>query len=84
MATPAPMMASRTRKENEQYENPRELEKQLREEKERQAAKVARGEELDEYDWERLQDLKERVCFAYQDEEYDEEQDRLAEFYGER
>lgn len=67
-----------------QYENPRELHRQVREEQERQKAKVARGEELDDLDWERLQDLKDRENFAWQDEEYDEEQDRLAEFYGER
>ena len=55
-----------------QYEDPRELHRQVREEQERQKAKVARGEELDDFDFERLQDLKDRENFAWQDEEADE------------
>ena len=54
-----------------QYENPRKLEKQLEEELARQEARKASGEELDEFDYERVQDLKERINFAWQDDEYD-------------
>lgn len=66
-----------------QYENPHSLEAQLREEQERQAAKVARGEELDEFDYERIADLKERICFAWQDEEFEEDERRRAYELGE-
>lgn len=66
-----------------QYENPHGLEKQLREEQERQKAKVARGEELDEFDYERIMDLKERICFAWQDEEFEENERRIAYELGE-
>ena len=65
------------------YENPHSLERQLREEQERQKAKVARGEELDDFDYERIADLKERICFAWQDEEFEENERELAIFYGE-
>ncbi len=53
------------------YEDPRKLEKQLEEELARQEKRKASGEELDEYDYERVQDLKERMNFAWQDDEYD-------------
>lgn len=53
------------------------------EQQERQKAKVARGEELDEFDYERIMDLKERICFAWQDEEFEENERELATFYGE-
>ena len=53
------------------YENPRELERLLEEEKARQAKRVERGEELDELDLERIEGLKERINFAWQDDEYD-------------
>lgn len=66
-----------------QYENPHSLETQLREEKERQAAKVARGEELDEFDYERIADLNDRICFAWQDEEFEEDERRRAYELGE-
>ena len=52
-----------------QYENPRELEKELAAEKERISQP---GYEADEFDAERIADLEERINFAWQDEEYDE------------
>lgn len=53
------------------YEDPRKLEKQLEEELARQEARKANGEELDEFDFERIEGLKERINFAWQDDEYD-------------
>lgn len=53
------------------YEDPRKLEKQLEEELASQEIRKANGEELDEFDYERIEDLKERINFAWQDDEYD-------------
>ena len=55
----------------------------MEEEEQRQAQRVAEGGELDDFDYERIADLKERINFAWQDQEYDEDQARLSEFYGE-
>lgn len=52
-----------------QYEDPRKLEQELDAMK---AKFSAPGYEMDEYDYEALESLKERVNFAWQDEEYDE------------
>ena len=65
------------------YEDPWKLQEQLEEEERRQAQRVAEGGELDDLDYERIADLKERVNFAWQDQEYDEDQARLSTFYGE-
>ncbi|MBR5948193.1 MAG: hypothetical protein IKZ82_06040 [Clostridia bacterium] len=65
------------------YEDPWKLQEQLEEEEQRQAQRVAEGGELDDFDYERIADLKERINFAWQDQEYDEDQARLSEFYGE-
>lgn len=51
-----------------QYEDPRKLQEILDNEMERVNAP---GYEMDEFDWERIQDLKDRINFAWQDEEYD-------------
>lgn len=50
-----------------QYENPWELEKSLNEFLESHPK-----EEWDEYDLETYEELKERINFAWQDQEYDE------------
>lgn len=55
------------------YEDPYQLEKEYEAEKLRQQMKAAEGYELDDFDYERLADLKERINFAWQDQEYDEQ-----------
>ena len=81
-----------------QYENPKELESRLAvlEKKKSQLASeifdengnLKEGCENRWYDeWLELgsdiHDLEERINFAYQDEEYEENENHLAEFYGE-
>ena len=65
-----------------QYEDPRKLQEQLDEELKRISEE---GYEPDEFDYERIEDLKERINFAWQDEEYDENYAReTGEYYDER
>ena len=54
------------------YENPFKLEKQLEELKQRQAEAI----DEDELMWlaEEIAELKDRINFAWQDDEYDEEE----------
>lgn len=55
-----------------QYEDPRTLEKELQVLEEYYERKQNEGYELDDYDHEKLQSLRDRINFAWQDEEYDE------------
>ncbi len=55
-----------------QYEDPRALEKELQVLEEYYERKQNEGYELDDYDHEKLQSLRDRINFAWQDEEYDE------------
>lgn len=57
-----------------QYEDPRELENRLEKWLENHPK-----ENWDEYDYETYSDLKERINFAWQDEEYDIDN---ADFFG--
>ena len=51
-----------------QYEDPRKLEKELAKE----LARINKpGYEPDDYDWERIEELKDRINFAWQDDEYE-------------
>lgn len=51
-----------------QYEDPYKLEKEL----EKELARINEpGYEPDDFDWERIQNLKERITFAWQDDEYE-------------
>lgn len=50
-----------------QYEDPRKLEQELEQFLEQHPNKA----DWDEYDYETYYDLKERINFAWQDEEYD-------------
>lgn len=51
-----------------QYEDPYKLEKEL----EKELARINEpGYEPDDFDWERIQNLKERIIFAWQDDEYE-------------
>ena len=61
-----------------QYEDPRELTRQL---EELEAKFAEPGYEMDEFDWERVQNLKERINFAWQDEEYEEDLAREYAYY---
>lgn len=54
-----------------QYENPYELEDELKMEKERINQP---GYEPDDLDYERIADLEDGVNFAWQDDEYDQEE----------
>ena len=63
-----------------QYEDPRKLEEELKEAKERLNDP---DYEADEYDYERIAELEERINFAWQDEEYDENCRREAIRLGE-
>ena len=55
------------------YEDPRKLQKQLDDELERLEMQKLEGYEPDEFDYERIENLRERINFAWQDEEYDED-----------
>lgn len=69
-----------------QYEDARELENRLQEVKNEFEMRKALGE-LEPYDYEYyymyMADLRERINFAWQDEEYEEDLAREAAFYYE-
>lgn len=54
-----------------QYEDPYKLEKQLEDAKRRLTEAQEMGEETD-WLWEEVAELKDRVNFAWQDDEYDQ------------
>lgn len=53
------------------YEDPYKLQKELDEELDKLEAMKQEGYEPDEYDYERIENLKERINFAWQDDEYE-------------
>lgn len=62
-----------------QYENPYEMEEQLRKAQEKYAKAVEDGVDIDDLIGmsEDIAELKERVNFAWQDEEFDQEQNEF-------